>query len=485
MDTDSAARVERIDTPNSNTCTNDSFMIMDGLASQKEAQQGEAQTPNPRKLAQTVRHEEKNKTTMGIQGRSPRFRANSSVATASTKWEVVTCNVCKKAFGDRAQLIEHMPVHTDSKPFKCELCARLLPTKLKLNRHVKTHTKPRRFMCYVCNYGFIQILHFRRHIATSSHLKACTAENIDPEGNLAEYVAAFEEDRFTKTFVSVGKLDTSINGCGKVEIKTTDDVQQDRKKIDTEFLLSKEVTAEEHDKRFVCEQCGSSFKRKSHLTRHIQTHGERLYICETCGQGFTTSTTLGHHIRIHKDPVFACEYCDRRFRTHQGKKNHVIQTHNDKTPKQWHVSTCAICNKSFGTKRQLTQHTAAAHKGNKPFKCDRCSKSFPTKGTLNSHSKRHTQNRRYMCYVCNSGFFGLSKLRRHMETSSHLQACKDVNINPEGNLADYLSAFEEDRFTKMVVSVGNIDSSQKPTSSTSGTTSHQLDVIVAHAPHLN
>nr|XP_054920495.1 zinc finger protein 559-like [Dermacentor andersoni] len=49
-------------------------------------------------------------------------------------------------------------------------------------------------------------------------------------------------------------------------------------------------------KTYNCSDCGKLFKRPSHLTRHLRTHGESSFPCSVCGKKFHTVDGRRNHM---------------------------------------------------------------------------------------------------------------------------------------------------------------------------------------------
>lgn len=111
-----------------------------------------------------------------------------------------------------------------------------------------------------------------------------------------------------------------------------------------------------NDKRYKCDTCNRSFKRRRLLEYHIKaTHtGERPYKCDQCNSTFVYPEHYKKHIRIHTgDKPFACEVCGKTFNSRDNRNAHRY-IHSDKKPYE-----CLVCHLGFMRKPLLYAHMEA------------------------------------------------------------------------------------------------------------------------------
>jgi DNA-directed RNA polymerase subunit RPC12/RpoP len=78
------------------------------------------------------------------------------------------------------------------------------------------------------------------------------------------------------------------------------------------------------EKPYICEECGTAFRRIHHLEVHMRTHtGEKPYTCDECGESFASLTNLIAHIRTHTgEKPYICEECGAAFVQSSQLKRH-------------------------------------------------------------------------------------------------------------------------------------------------------------------
>lgn len=85
------------------------------------------------------------------------------------------------------------------------------------------------------------------------------------------------------------------------------------------------------ERKFRCEQCGSSFGMKSNLKRHVMTVHEdrRGHQCQICGAAFGLKQNLATHIRVKHEKMrpFQCDACGANFGYKQVLQNHRRNIH--------------------------------------------------------------------------------------------------------------------------------------------------------------
>ncbi|EDV98589.1 GH22313 [Drosophila grimshawi] len=89
------------------------------------------------------------------------------------------------------------------------------------------------------------------------------------------------------------------------------------------------------EKKFVCDQCGWSFRDLSNMKDHAVRHsGVKNFECEECGCKFFTRPLLMLHVRVHHkgEKPFVCKYCGMAFRNSPSRCRH---------------ERCETCKKTF------------------------------------------------------------------------------------------------------------------------------------------
>ncbi|KAM4605983.1 zinc finger Y-chromosomal protein-like [Polymixia lowei] len=308
------------------------------------------------------------------------------------------CELCGKAFDCRSRLKAHAVVHTGVKPHACPLCPKAYVRAGDLQYHKKTvHVGgaerppgPRPLLCDRCGKEFkcrSQLaLHVQTHTGDKPHLCDLCGRRF----------ARLHQLRRHKILVHVGRAEAGeaalpetpfvCHLCGKhlksrsllaahSHVHSGDEPQSFRRASHLQqhqVLLHVKVKAGEGARtgrcgrdgapQSVCQVCGKAFKFKSWLAAHAIVH-----------------TALKPHV---------CQFCDRTFRRPSHLKRHLDGLHTDGargplTPASY---VCEVCGKDGKSRSGLERH-AIIHTGERPYACHLCSSRFNRRGNLQQHLK--------------------------------------------------------------------------------------------------
>ncbi|MGH0155200.1 UNVERIFIED_CONTAM: hypothetical protein FKN15_028723 [Acipenser sinensis] len=183
-------------------------------------------------------------------------------------------------------------------------------------------------------------------------------------------------------------------------------------------------------RKWTCFICGKSVRERLHLRVH---HDDKRYECDECGKTFIRHDHLTKHRKIHSgEKAHQCEECGRCF----GRRDHLTVHHRSVHlgEKVWQkykgaLHQCEVCKKEFKGKSSLEMHFRT-HSGEKPYKCQICNQTFRIKKTLTKHMVIHSDARPFNCPHCNATFKRKDKLKYHIDHVHRTKAAEQSASEP-------------------------------------------------------
>ncbi|XP_016138924.1 zinc finger protein 510-like [Sinocyclocheilus grahami] len=122
-------------------------------------------------------------------------------------------------------------------------------------------------------------------------------------------------------------------------------------------------------------------------------------------------------IQSYQHESLQCFQCFITFCNSKAKERHMKKSHREEYKQQLQqcdtLFTCYVCDRTFPSSEELTQHQSTHNKEDKPFKCTHCQECFRTFSELTTHRRQVCPERQFVCKECNETFRSPGLLRNH------------------------------------------------------------------------
>lgn len=174
------------------------------------------------------------------------------------------------------------------------------------------------------------------------------------------------------------------------------------------------------ERRLMCRCCEKVFTCKIKRANHERSYRRKIVrgcslVCQHCGTIFNSEKGLAMHSRVHTGVMnFKCtlEGCTEAFREKRAYYSHFVTKHGIKRP-----CVCLDCGTSYSNHISLRTHRRMYHtEQEKLLSCPECpDKKFLTTKNLEDHMAfKHRGERRHACSICPKGYGSRKNLKRHI-----------------------------------------------------------------------
>lgn len=253
---------------------------------------------------------------------------------------------CKSSFISRSHLKEHLRSHTQEKLMACPGCGAMFSTKAKFTDHLFRQTS----------------LPNKAEDISSLTLHLRNKDNSDQVTTLTIQMPQDGSDVAERSLIL-----QNLNGDNEVML------------IDLANATLESTRAKL--KTFSCPHCINEFPTQSLLREHIRRHIHN-HKCEICGMTTSSPSALKHHItyRHRTERPFNCQICQYSFKSKSDLRRH-IDTHNQEDPYK-----CSVCNFQSRCAQSVATHHKEVHEDTKSvYACNECSKTFSRGNNLTRH----------------------------------------------------------------------------------------------------
>ncbi|XP_038141427.1 zinc finger protein 576.2 [Cyprinodon tularosa] len=125
-------------------------------------------------------------------------------------------------------------------------------------------------------------------------------------------------------------------------------------------------------------------------------------------------------IQPYQHENLQCFQCFITFCNAKAKERHMKKSHREEYKQQLQqgntLFTCYVCDRTFHSSEELTQHQPTHSNDDKPFKCAYCKESFKTFSEVTTHRRQMCREKLLFCKDCGQGFRSPGLLRAHRLT---------------------------------------------------------------------
>lgn len=197
----------------------------------------------------------KHKLVHGAPDKFSQFYKNKLEAHVSSGKPSFSCSVCSKVFIRKETLAKHSKIHSGNKPYKCEICSHDFTQNVHLKVHMRKHTGSRPFQCSECTKSFIDSTALAKHI----EYEACNTDNCLYHCKICD------------------KLHYYL-GSVKQHLRKKHDIREED--VEKNILKSERTPKRKtppSEGKHPCRVCSSNFSEKCNLLRHVRRKHPRLF----------------------------------------------------------------------------------------------------------------------------------------------------------------------------------------------------------------
>ncbi|XP_030073151.1 POZ-, AT hook-, and zinc finger-containing protein 1 isoform X1 [Microcaecilia unicolor] len=198
---------------------------------------------------------------------------NGHIKQVHTSERPHKCQTCNASFATRDRLRSHLACHEDKVP--CQVCGKYLRAAYMAD-HLKKHSEGPSNFCTICNRGFSSASYLKVHVKTH-HSTPLPQVSRHPEpvvnGGAAFHCVRTCDMKEGQKCTHQDQMESS-DSYG--ELSDGSDLKTPEKQTTSdsfpvcEMTVAKSKMETEVEKRYPCPECGSFFRSKSYLNKHIQ-----------------------------------------------------------------------------------------------------------------------------------------------------------------------------------------------------------------------
>jgi len=218
------------------------------------------------------------------------------------------CSLCNFTCRKQIELINHVQIHPDEKPFHCPHCDYKGSKYHYLRNHLLTHSEYQVHQCPECDYRCVQRgslkVHMRRH--SEEKRFACT---------MCPYRSHFKGNLKLHIRIHTGEKPYA---CSECDFRCT---QSGSLKI--------HMRGHTGEKPYACDMCDYRSKHKGNLVMHRRKHtGDKPFVCDRCDYKSSQKMALTKHIKtVHGGVTLAEEINEHSHQEPEREQHQAHQSH--------------------------------------------------------------------------------------------------------------------------------------------------------------